>query len=57
MIDFICMCFVCLVLDLYIFFREIVGKNYINVMEGGVIRLSIILEFFNKGGRISSIEF
>ena len=29
-----------------------VGENHINVMEGEVVRLGNILEFFNKGGRV-----
>ena len=33
-----------------------VGENVINSTEGEVIRLGNILEFFNKVGRISSIE-
>lgn len=49
-----------LVIDLFVFFQEKkndVGENVINSIEGEVIRLGNILEFFNKVGRISSIEF
>lgn len=31
-----------------------VGENHINITEGEVVRLGNILEFFNKGGRVSN---
>lgn len=38
-------------------FREkAIGENPIDVMEGEVVRLGNILEFFTKGRRISSVE-
>lgn len=48
-----------LVTDLPVLLQEKkndVGENVINSTEGEVIRLGNILEFFNKVGRISSIE-
>jgi hypothetical protein len=36
--------------------EKVVGENHINVMEGEVVRLGDIMEFFNKGGGMSSIS-
>lgn len=36
--------------------EKVVGENHINIMEGEVVRLGSILEFFNESGRIKSIR-
>lgn len=48
--------FVCMYSGLFpalpVLLREkIVGEKHINVMEGEVVRLGTMLEFFNNGGR------
>lgn len=48
---FICMCS-SLILDSPMLLS--VGENHINITEGEVVRLGDILEFFNKGGRVSN---
>lgn len=54
LVGFICMG-PSLVPDSPALFGEITGENRINIMEGKVVRLDNILEFFNKGVRISSV--
>lgn len=34
--------------------EKVVSKNCINIMEGEVVRLGNILEFFNEGGRVKN---
>ena len=35
--------------------EKVVGEDLINIREGELVRLRNILEFFNQGGRISSV--
>lgn len=39
-----------------LFSEKAIGENPIDIMEGEVVRLGSILEFFTKGRRISSVE-
>lgn len=55
LMDFVCTG-PCLVLDLPVFLQETDGENHINIMGDKVVRLDNILQFFNKGGRIDSVE-
>lgn len=54
MVGFICVCPNLVPDSLALLRKKVIVENHINIMEGEVVRLGNILEFFNEGGRIKS---
>lgn len=56
MVGFICVCPSLVPHSPALLREKVVVENHINIMEGEVVRLGNILEFFNESGRIKSVR-